>query len=600
MDPRSPLSVGNGQFAFTADVTGLQSLAETYYSEGIPTETMARWAWHSEPNTAGYTLADASTRFDSPRGPLLLPTKASSPAGEWLRRNPHMLPLAEVRLEYAETAGSPPRRLRREDLTNVDQTLDLWHGLIESRYTLGGQPVRVTTAVHPTQDTLAVRIDSPLASEGRLRIVVAFPRGHRLDIKNTPPLDWTHPETHTTRVLGRTTERLNLERVLDATQFRVTVAPGGSGQVADTALHRHEVTVTSTGLGPLGLALTFSPSALDPTPATPGTSTVDATLAAARAHWPTFWARGGAVDFSGSTDPRAAELERRVVLSQYLTAIQSVAAIPPQESGLTCNTWYGKHHTEMIAWHTAHFALWGRGDMLARNLEWYREQLPMARKLAVERRLRGARWPKMVGPEGRESPGGNPLIVWNQPHPIQLSELLYRGSPNAEILARYKDLVFETADALASMVHLDAATGRYALGPPLWIAQEIYDQATSQNPSFELAYWSWALDVAQRWRERLGLPRRADWDDDRRETHAAARGRWSVRRPGLSPRHLPKPRLPPRPPHDVGTLWPAARARRRHPDHAPNAHCRPRALGLRDQDLGLGLPHDRHDGGPAR
>jgi hypothetical protein len=26
VDPRSPLSVGNGQFAFTADVTGLQSL----------------------------------------------------------------------------------------------------------------------------------------------------------------------------------------------------------------------------------------------------------------------------------------------------------------------------------------------------------------------------------------------------------------------------------------------------------------------------------------------------------------------------------------------------------------------------------------------
>jgi hypothetical protein len=47
----------------------------------------------------------------------------------------------------------------------------------------------------------------------------------------------------------------------------------------------------------------------------------------------------------------------------------------------------------------------------------------------------------------------------------------------------------------------------------LWIAQEIHDAATSQNPSFELAYWRWALGVAQQWRERLNLGREKNWDD---------------------------------------------------------------------------------------
>jgi hypothetical protein len=299
--------------------------------------------------------------------------------------------------------------------------------------------------------------------------------------------------------VGRRPGRLDLERVLDATRLSVALRSNGT---LDTH-PPHEVVVTSTG--PLDLTVTFAPSSPDAT-------TVDDVLAASRAHWPAFWKRGGAVDLNGSTDPRAFELERRVVLSLYLTAIQSVASIPPQETGLTCNTWYGKHHTEMIAWHTAHFALWGRADLLARNLEWYREQLPVARDLAKQRALRGARWPKMTGPEARESPGGNPLIVWNQPHPIQLSELLYRSAPNADTLARYRELVFETADALASMVQLDES-GHYSLGPPLWIAQEIYDQRTSQNPSFELAYWSWALQTAQRWRERLGLAREPHWDD---------------------------------------------------------------------------------------
>jgi hypothetical protein len=503
VQPSAPLSVGNGQFAFTVDVTGLQSLPDTYYTEGIPLETLTRWAWHSEPNPRGYTLADANVVFDSPAGPLALPTNADGPAGEWLRRNPHALPLARIALEGVDGG---PQLLRTEDLREVDQVLDLWSGVIRSSYRLWGSQVLVQTAAHPARDVVAIRIQSDLVRSERLRVRIAFPRGHRLDVKNTPPLDFTRPETHQTRVVRSAPGRLNLERVLDATRFRVAVATSPHARVVLDERRPHEVLVIGAG-STLDLAVAFAPTAIDDVPS------VDAVLAASRAHWPRFWQRGGAIDLSGSSDPRARELERRVVLSQYLTAIQSVAKVPPQETGLTCNTWYGKHHTEMIWWHTAHFALWGRGDLLATNLEWYLERLPVARQIAAERGLRGARWPKMVGPEGRESPGGNPLIIWNQPHPIHLCELLYRNEPTPATLRRYKDLVLDTAAAMASMAHLDPRRGHYVLGPPLWIAQEIYDPRASQNPSFELAYWAWGLETAQTWRERLGMARLAEWDD---------------------------------------------------------------------------------------
>ena len=43
-------------------------------------------------------------------------------------------------------------------------------------------------------------------------------------------------------------------------------------------------------------------------------------------------------------------------------------------------------------------------------------------------------------------------------------------------------------------------------------AQENHPARETWNPTFELAYWSHGLTIAQRWRERLGLKRNPDWD----------------------------------------------------------------------------------------
>ena len=51
LDPSSPLSVGNGEFCFTADVTGLQTFPDAYDGrDATPLCTMADWGWHSFPN----------------------------------------------------------------------------------------------------------------------------------------------------------------------------------------------------------------------------------------------------------------------------------------------------------------------------------------------------------------------------------------------------------------------------------------------------------------------------------------------------------------------------------------------------------------------
>ena len=500
MDPDEPVMVGNGGFAFGADVTGLQSFAEHYHRNGIPVETLSRWAWYSEPNPNGYQIADAFEDFTEADGRTVsYPTAAKTEAGQWLRRNPRCHPLGQIAFVHGD--GSP---LKIEEVTGIEQTLDLWRGVITSHFMLAGERVEVTTTCHPEIDQIAVCVKSPLFAESQLAVKVGFPRGHDLAVPHTPALDWSMPDSHITEVRARGDRRLDLTRRRDVLTYHCALAWKGEATVDQARPHEF---LFKPSAGELEFAVAFSPKPL-PTELPDFHATVDSSTK----HWRNYWTKGAAVDFTGSTDPRASQLEERIILSQYLTAVQMAGDMPPQESGLTCNTWYGKHHTEMIWWHTAHFALWGHDDLLAKNLEWYLEQLPNARKLAASRGLKGARWAKMVGADGRESPGGNPLIVWNQPHPIYLAELLHRNYPGEDVLQRYRNLVLESAECLASMVHFDEVSGNYVLGPPVWIAQEIYDPRSSQNPAFELAYWHWALGAAQQWRERLGLPREEKWD----------------------------------------------------------------------------------------
>ena len=62
-DPLTPLSVGNGEFAFTADITGLQTFPQ-YHEKGMPLGTQSQWGWHEAPNPSNY---------QSLRLPLYLP-----------------------------------------------------------------------------------------------------------------------------------------------------------------------------------------------------------------------------------------------------------------------------------------------------------------------------------------------------------------------------------------------------------------------------------------------------------------------------------------------------------------------------------------------
>jgi hypothetical protein len=498
----SPLSVGNGELAFTADVTGLQTFAEAY-DDTIPLGTLSEWGWHTSPNPQGWSIDRfAFTELESHGrriGYADVPGDRRTPEIEWLRTNPHRLHLGRIGFRLSLRDGRPATA---KDLADVEQVLDLWNGVLRSRFRLEGEPVEVETLCHPRLDLVAVRVASPLVREGRIAIRLRFPYGSG----EATATDWTKPEAHETRLVRSTARGAELERRLDADRYHVRLEWAPAGRLVEEEKHAF-VLEPGAGEGALEAAVAFSPVSL--TARRPGFTEA---RRAARDHWNGFWSTGGAIDLSGSRDPRWRELERRIVLSQYLTAIQCAGRTPPQETGLTFNSWYGKFHLEMHWWHAVHFALWGRLPLLERSLGYYADILPRARAAARRQGYAGARWPKMTDPSGAESPSSvGPFLVWQQPHPIYYAELVFRERGDRATLERFRDVVFETAEFMASFASWEAAGRRFVLGPPLQGAQEIFPKDRTHNTSFELAYWRWGLETAQRWRERLGLPREPRW-----------------------------------------------------------------------------------------
>jgi hypothetical protein len=462
-DPLTPLQVGNGEFAMAVDITGLQTFPEFHHS-AMQLGTQAQWGWHSEANPANYTLEQAETRHEG----IPYPDQSTTPAGLWLRANPHRLSLGQLGFAGLELVA----------LSEHQQHLKLWEGRIESSFRHAGKQVGVETLCHPTRDLVAVRL-SPEAPPLRLH----FPG---------PSLDWqglTESERHTTQATLQAT-RADFRR--PGYHAALTFSKGAT--LAQIGPHTFLLT------GAREVILAFS---LEPLPTT--LPRFSETRRACVRHWERFWSTGGAIELGESVQER--ELERRVVLSQYLTAIQCAGSRPPQETGLMQNSWHGKFHLEMHWWHAAHFPLWGRATLLERSLPWYEKILPQAQETARKQGFDGARWPKMVADDGRESPSPvGVFLLWQQPHLIFFAELLYKTKPKRATLQRYAQLVHETAAFLASY----AKKGQ--LGPSLIPAQESYKPATTLNPTFELAYVWWALETAQLWRRRLGRPRDAEWD----------------------------------------------------------------------------------------
>jgi len=517
----------------------------------------------------------------------------------WCRRSPPGTPAGTCLSPPPPPAPPPPQAageyafLELKEITAAAQELDLMTGSVISNWSYAGEhDVQVVTLTDADTDTVSTRFTAPaamgltvqlafcnLASNGAACTWTPFgdPNGpldehYTTVVKNTHAADGKSGRLDVGRRLGlhdtySTSCTYNVVTDVDDQAYDNDsngIGGGGSASFEWTQTSAHSFALAMHGGGSSSSSsLSGSPIAMrtvevscrfelncciGSTPPKP-----DGSLAAtavpsfaesssnSAANWESFWMDGAFVDMASHTsDPRAAELERRTILSQYVLKAQETGSVPPQESALLYNSWTGKHHNEMRYWHQTWLPVWGHPELLARSDQWFIDRASNATTHTAHQGYKGIRWGKMLGEanihgvgagDGTkpimywESPNNiNPGLVWHQPHVVYMSELEYRASKTdaakQEVLHRMKGVVLGTAAFIADFPERRIGTGTNGkwldLGPPLVSASEGEGPFDVWNPTYELTQFNFSLDIANTWLERLGQPRNVEWDDVRK------------------------------------------------------------------------------------
>ena len=489
---KSPAQVGNGKFAFGMDITGLQTF--------VPFNTLSDWSWHSFPLPEGMRAEDYRPVVVETHGKKIayeLRNPDQPELSEWLTKNPHRYNLGRIGFRLLREDGTEAREI---DLGNARQEIDLWTGVVYSRFELNRKEVKVRTVCHPDKDMIGVSIESELLNDGNMSIYLDFPYPDGRYFKHyIGRYDTISGHTSTFEKLAPNSVRI--ARTMDDTHYYTTLDWTGPATFSRESEKAHKFLLQPRHTSTFSFTCCFSPE-----PVINVTESVASIERKSAASWEKYWRSGAAVDLSGSKDPRWLELERRIVLSQYLMRANESGLFPPQESGLVNNGWFGRFHFEMIWWHGVHYGLWNRMECFDNYLNVYKDFMPKALERAKSEGRSGARWPKCTGNFNREWPGSaHAYLIWHEPHPIYFAEMQYRQKPVPETLEKWEDIVLNTADYMADYLFYDKKTKQYVLGPPVVVVSENTDPLQTINPIFELGYFRYGLRTALEWADRLGL-----------------------------------------------------------------------------------------------
>lgn len=248
------------------------------------------------------------------------PNPAQSDISSWLIQNPQRLNLARIGLSF-----NGEETTEEEELEDKTQELDLWTGKISSSFKYKGTAIYVETWADASSDTIGISVESELLAKGSLGIFFdfPFPTRNKFDAPFVGVFNAT--SSHRTTLRPRKGSA-TIRHDLDETSYDVSFNWNSQADISGPAEGTHRYLLQPSGKTKnIALSVTFSPDATRAR-----VPSLDEIKQASRDWWESFWNSGAFVDLTTTPSAKATELQRRIVLSQYLTAINSASAYPPQ------------------------------------------------------------------------------------------------------------------------------------------------------------------------------------------------------------------------------------------------------------------------------
>lgn len=442
-DFENPLTIGNGNFAFTCDFSGLQTFAHLY--RRLPLCTMSSLIWAL--NEVHDELPYQSFIKSSDGQPIRYLSLASHPSFSEYRKDCFRFDLFHLEFFYFG------KRMSLKKFHLVDQQLDLYQGKIHTVFSYLGKSVAVTTKIPQKHHCLKIDVQSELPN---LSIRLVFYR-------------------ESEELCGRTEELADFivkenyfERKNDHLQYRIYYQ-------TDMKVLKNEFTIEKCGYLFLSLDGSFEDDD----------------------EMQRYYQKIPSLKVEDQT------LKRRWILSLYLLKVNTLGIYPPSETGLTCNSWYSKFHLEMHLWHHLGMIRMGAYEEVYPSLLWYLSIAESSEKRAKFQGYQGLRLPKMTDFRGEDSPSEiGCFLVWQMPHLLVMLEEIYQQSKDIHLLEPFFPFVKEQIRFIESFFYLK--DGKYHLDRPMICACEKLEP-DKDTPIFELAYFLYALKLWKTWVNRFSL-----------------------------------------------------------------------------------------------
>lgn len=440
----NPLTIGNGNFAFTCDITGLQTFYEAYST--IPLCTMTNLVWGKQKGKGdlplkGYLKASSNTIVY-----YMTDTKAAT--YENYRDDWFKFDLFKLAFFYKN------KKLDKTKITKISQHLSLYDGYITSEFLYEGELVYVKTKIPQKHNTLHLSIKTKLKGlQVRLYFLV--------------------PSSNMQGALPKEEEQYSIK------EDRIIRKTGCVEYELYYKTNMAQENLSFACLEESNLSISLDNDFKDD------------------------FAMNEYFDQAKSIDTKDEELNRRMVLSLYLLKVNTLGIYPPAETGLTCNSWYGKFHLEMHLWHHLGIVRFGLYEYVLPSIRWYLTLLESAKKRAEEQGYSGIRFPKMTDPRGVDTPSNiGCLLIWQMPHLFILLDEIRKLDAKAINLKEYFPLLLGLIEFMSSFFYWKE--GAYHLDSPLIPANENVEY-DCDTPIFEECYILHTFTIFLDWVEEYSL-----------------------------------------------------------------------------------------------